>query len=423
MPKTLKFTLPFLAKAAGGASWEDAPDGGVIIRGVATGELIDLKGERLKWAGIKKAFAGWQGNVINEHTDQKTGQLVKETVGTRLQADFDEEKKTVTVTAFVSNAARDVCTKIREGVLKAFSVEGYYVPGGTQMVKEAGKRITDVTEWGMTALAICGSAAIGALGHFEVLRKDAEAGYFLFKDGSVLPEPEEIGADYREHLRLKKDEDVDLYGATSVIGCGQNFIREISFLRASEAAEDPPEAEQVTLLDSAMTDVQSAVTKLKTFLGLEAAELAESDTDYSLGSMIVQTHRAIVGMKKLSKQMPTAPAPGAFTAKDSERLAKDLGDMVNDLQASLSKDMHGIATVMTERFGSVEARLKKFGDRVVPSGLSSKDPKLIEAVNKDATAPPAYDGTFKGLLLRIYNETPPGTDLRSHLRDNYSIGL
>lgn len=366
--------LPFVEKSALGAAFEDAEDGGLFIEGVASAEMEDTQGEILKWDGIKRAFGAWQGNVIQEHAKAS-----EKTIGTRISAAFDEANKRVTVRAFIAKSATTAIDKIRSGVLKAFSVQGS-IPrkaGATRLVRKSdGSEVLEVHEWKMDALAVCGSAAIGSLGHFRIAKEDAPQ------------EPEEIDETaeaMRQAMRVSKDGD-EVYSALSVLDCGQGFIREISFLRAYEGAEMPAEPEQLATLDAAIALVKEACGKVAAFLGMEAAEITKDGSTpegVSLAAMVAANYRASKQLLQKSTIQQPAIVP-AFTPSDGVKLAKALGETLADGFESLSKDARGIATAQAERFERIEKKLEKIGKTPIPDGILSRPQSYIDAVNKDA---------------------------------------
>ena len=87
-----------------------------LIRGIITGEYLDKSGEVLSYAGSKAAIESWLGNVREMHGNVAVGRDV--------EREFDNESRTITVTARISKGAPDTWEKIQDGTLRFLSVGG-----------------------------------------------------------------------------------------------------------------------------------------------------------------------------------------------------------------------------------------------------------------------------------------------------------
>jgi hypothetical protein len=87
-----------------------------MVRGVATAEVMDSQGEVLTYAGSKAAMQSWVGNIREMH------QAVA--VGKRVEIEFDDARRLVIVTAYVSRGAQDTWEKCLDGTLSMYSIGG-----------------------------------------------------------------------------------------------------------------------------------------------------------------------------------------------------------------------------------------------------------------------------------------------------------
>ena len=127
---------------------EKLEDGRMIVRGIATSDAIDKQGERLLFDGSVKAMGQWleTGPAVREQHDPLKA------VGSGLEMTPLPEEGSIAVRVFVSAAEQGTQTKVREGVLRAFSIGGE--PKAWNMVKHGSKTVREITDWEMHELSL-----------------------------------------------------------------------------------------------------------------------------------------------------------------------------------------------------------------------------------------------------------------------------
>src|SRR5271169_357220 len=165
----VRFTFPI-------AKFEKLADGRMLIEGVATDETLDSQGDILDYDGSKKAFGDWRGNIREAHDPKKP-------VGKALEVNFDDDKKTIGVKAFISSGAQETQAKIQEGVLSCFSVGGGN-PTKTKRELVDGKSVRRVLEWPMAELSTVDAGA-NPNAVFQLVKADGVATEILAPDDVV----------------------------------------------------------------------------------------------------------------------------------------------------------------------------------------------------------------------------------------------
>lgn len=90
------------------------------VTGVVTNEILDRQGDIVDYKTAAPFFtddARWPGNIREQHDPRKP-------VGSKVSAVLDETGKSVTLTAYISEACPDTWTKVLDGTLKGFSIGG-----------------------------------------------------------------------------------------------------------------------------------------------------------------------------------------------------------------------------------------------------------------------------------------------------------
>jgi phage head maturation protease len=89
-----------------------------VVYGVATSEAVDSQGDVIDYEASKKAFEAWKGNIREMHQPVAVGKAI--------DIQFDDEAKSVTIGAKISESAdgENAWLKVREGVLTGFSIGG-----------------------------------------------------------------------------------------------------------------------------------------------------------------------------------------------------------------------------------------------------------------------------------------------------------
>lgn len=137
----LRMTFP-ITKA------EELEDGRMLVRGIATSDAIDKQGERLLFPGSVAAFTKWleTGPAVREQHDPLKA------VGAGLSFTPIEADGAIAVEVFVSAAEKGTQTKLKEKVLRAFSIGGR--PLESNLVKKDGKVIKEIPAWEMEELSL-----------------------------------------------------------------------------------------------------------------------------------------------------------------------------------------------------------------------------------------------------------------------------
>jgi hypothetical protein len=116
------------------------------VEGVATDESIDSHGEILDYAASKAAFAAWEKNIREMHSNLAVGRAVSVVA--------DDRAKSITVRARISRGAEDTWQKVLDGTLRAYSV------GGTRLrseIRSDGVRRTSEYRLGEVSLVDVGA--------------------------------------------------------------------------------------------------------------------------------------------------------------------------------------------------------------------------------------------------------------------------
>ncbi|RQO57976.1 hypothetical protein DBR47_14385 [Paucibacter sp. KBW04] len=96
---------------------EKLDDGRLVVQGIATSEALDHADEIVDYESAKAAFAGWAGNIREQHDAKKA-------VGKAMEVVCDDDAKQIIVKAFISSGAQDTQAKVLDGTLAAFSIGG-----------------------------------------------------------------------------------------------------------------------------------------------------------------------------------------------------------------------------------------------------------------------------------------------------------
>ena len=111
------------------------------VTGVATDESIDSHGEILDYGASKAAFAAWQKNIREMHSNVAVGRAVS--------IQCDDAAKSIAITARISRGAPDTWEKISDGTLRCFSV------GGTRLRSEIrSDGIRRTSEWKLNEVSL-----------------------------------------------------------------------------------------------------------------------------------------------------------------------------------------------------------------------------------------------------------------------------
>ena len=123
-----------------------------IVTGIATTEALDSQGDIVDYDASKKAFADWQGigNIREMHEPVAIGKAI--------DVQFDDAKKQVIVSAKISESSdgENTWTKIKEGVLSAYSIGGRIFEVTKDKAVEGADRIID---YALTELSLVDNPA------------------------------------------------------------------------------------------------------------------------------------------------------------------------------------------------------------------------------------------------------------------------
>jgi len=127
------------------------------VAGYATTEAVDKQGEIVSYDASKAAFADWQtiGNIREMHEPIAVGKAI--------EIIPDDEKKAVYVKAMISKGAEDTWQKVKDGVLKGFSIGGNTLDKTVQIIKDADthqdRQITRITKYRLNELSLVDNPA------------------------------------------------------------------------------------------------------------------------------------------------------------------------------------------------------------------------------------------------------------------------
>lgn len=86
-----------------------------LVSGVVTAEVVDKAGEIVDYATVKKFFENpelWPGNIREMHQPKA--------VGKKVDVEFDDANKVISMTARVSKGATETWEKVMDGTLSMF---------------------------------------------------------------------------------------------------------------------------------------------------------------------------------------------------------------------------------------------------------------------------------------------------------------
>jgi hypothetical protein len=151
------------------------------VEGVATDESIDSHGEILDYQASKQAFAGWQKNIREMHSNIACGRAVS--------IQCDDAAKSISIKARISRGAEDTWQKCLDGTLRCFSV------GGTRLrseIRSDGIRRTSEYRLGEVSLVDVGAnpstsfkivkSLSGKTTATEIIALDVEGDYLALAD-------------------------------------------------------------------------------------------------------------------------------------------------------------------------------------------------------------------------------------------------
>ncbi len=175
MPKAKDFRITFPIMKT-----EELADGRMIVRGIATSDAIDKQGEKLLYAGSVAAFEKWfeTGPAVREAHDEK------KPVGSGLSFTPLPNDGAIAVEVFVSAAEQGTQTKLREKVLRAFSIGGR--PLESNLVKEGGRVYKEIPAWEMEELSLVDRPA-----NPDCIIAFAKTGSILSRKGDGMDEDEQ----------------------------------------------------------------------------------------------------------------------------------------------------------------------------------------------------------------------------------------
>lgn len=175
MPKAKDFRITFPIM-----KMEELEDGRMIVRGIATSDAIDKQGERLLFNGSVAALTKWleTGPAVREQHDPLKA------VGAGLSFTPLPNDGAIAVEVFVSAAEQGTQTKLREKVLRAFSIGGR--PLESNLVKEGGRVIKEIPAWEMEELSLVDRPA-----NPDCVIAFAKTGSILSRKGDGMDEDEQ----------------------------------------------------------------------------------------------------------------------------------------------------------------------------------------------------------------------------------------
>jgi len=171
--KDFRITFPILKT-------EELADGRMIVRGIATSDAIDKQGERLLFDGSVAALTKWleTGPAVREQHDPLKA------IGSGLNFTPLPNDGAIAVEVFVSAAEQGTQTKLREKVLRAFSIGGR--PLESNLVKEGGRVIKEIPAWEMEELSLVDRPA-----NPDCVIAFAKTGSILSRKGDGMDEDEQ----------------------------------------------------------------------------------------------------------------------------------------------------------------------------------------------------------------------------------------
>ncbi len=152
------------------------------VTGIATSETRDFQGDSVSYEAAKKAFGQWTAKNVREMHGSAA-------IGKAVSIIADDKARNITVTSRISRGAEDSWTKVKEGVLQAYSIGGKrlnstLMPDGTRRIDEM--RLDELSLVDNPANPDCSIKIVKSLNGVptitETVAADTEADYFLLAD-------------------------------------------------------------------------------------------------------------------------------------------------------------------------------------------------------------------------------------------------
>ncbi|TXG76779.1 hypothetical protein E6Q11_04055 [Candidatus Dojkabacteria bacterium] len=318
-----------------------------IVTGIATSEALDSQGDIVDYEASKKAFADWIGigNIREMHEPIAIGKAI--------DVSFDDSNKQVLVSAKISESkdGENAWTKVKEGVLSAFSIGGKIFEVAKDKAVEGANRIVD---YSLTELSLVDNPANPEAQLIMVKGKTAK----MTKTGNAILEVKKSVWDAQEAL---------------------SAASQIAYLIMIESYENEPDQ---------VADLIEAFNRLRDFA---AKEVAEGD-DYVLeGNEVMELASKAINLRKGNTmadkkvEKSTAVVAGEERNEDAEVVttAEDNGRPVNDTEERAAESGVPVetgeeVTVKTEgeeTAGETVEEVKEEEEEVVEDAKSTDETK------------------------------------------------
>ncbi len=123
-----------------------------IVTGIATADNIDQSDEQVTFEASQKAFSKWIGNIREMHGKQAVGTAVAYRPVTVWYK--GSQYRGIEVDAYISKGAPNAWEKVLDKTYKGFSVGGAVLQKTKIWSKDAGKDITQITDYFLGELSI-----------------------------------------------------------------------------------------------------------------------------------------------------------------------------------------------------------------------------------------------------------------------------
>lgn len=339
------FTVPF-------AKVDVQEDGSVIVHGTATSEAIDSQGDVLTLESSKLALKDYAGNVREMHQPIAVGRATNIKV--------DEDARSINVEAHISSGAPDTVQKVKDGVLRAFSVGGEILKWA--MGKRDEKDVRVVSEWKWHELSLVDVGANPDSNNVVVVAKLADG-------ASPAPEVDPYAA--LAAKRTKKPAKLAKGYGTWDLRCAIDALEDLKMLRESEMWEEMEGDEANAAAQVAKLD--AAISALSDFIGLEAGELVTGEED-SAPELAAARGLGMRAMRKLLSRDIAKATSNTFSKADSEKMTaailKAHAEDLEAIQETLSTVKADAVREQAETRKEMAAQIAKMGalmDRIAGS--------------------------------------------------------
>ena len=355
-----------------------------LVKGVATGELLDAHGQVVDYDSAKKCMEAWKGNIREMHQPIAAGRAVA--------IEFDDVAKEITVTAYISKGAADTWAKILDGTLRDYSIGGKAIK---KTEKVAGKDVERLIMQSIGELSVVdagaypnsGLAIVKMDGDTPELAQTLEADELAATEimDPVDPTPAEMPAPPVAKLAL-----VDVRGMVA-LAAAERVAKAV--LITGPEAETVADADVLKRVEH--FDIKNALNAINFLQELVTSEVWEADWRKQSGQEVKHEDLAQIELLRGACELVLAFLISEFMGQFDDVLPADASDEMKAAAAAAAADR----TNVVKRVGSLlelakagrrhsrtdEQLLKDIHDNAVKLGAACATEKAASVVEPEAS--------------------------------------